>query len=67
MYLADAEFGFDAGHAIVNIDNFADEGFELVVQSVEACIHVAKTRLHTIESSIYAVESLSFLSATCGQ
>jgi len=28
---ADAELGFDAGDAIVDIDNFASEGVELVV------------------------------------
>ncbi|SRR5216684_236482 len=64
MVLPDAELGFDAGHAIVDIDDFAGQGFELVVQPVEpgihagfqvaeAVLHAAKTALHTAESRIH--------------
>ena len=61
MCLADAELGFDACHAVVDIDDFAREGVELVVQPVEARIHarfqVAEASLHAVESCVGIVES----------
>src|SRR5713226_8867612 len=55
MVLPDAELGFDPRHAIVDIDDFTGECFELVVQPVEAGIHAAKTALHTAESRIHGI------------
>ena len=57
--LSDAKLGFDAGDAIIDIDDFAGEGVELDVQVVEASVdarfQVAEPRFHAIESGVHGV------------
>jgi hypothetical protein len=49
---ADAELGFDAGDAIVDIDDFAGEGIELDVQAIEARFKATEPRINAVESGI---------------
>jgi hypothetical protein len=46
--LADAELGFDAGDAIVDINDSACKGVELDVQTVEACFKPVESRIHGV-------------------
>jgi len=46
--LADAELGFDAGNAIVYIDDFAGKGVELDIQAIEAPFKTIESRVHGV-------------------
>jgi len=50
--LSDAELGFDAGDAIVHVDDFAGEGLELDVQAIEARVKATEPCINTVESGI---------------
>ena len=60
-FLTDAELGFDARHAVVEIDNFTDQRVEFDVQRVEARLQTIESCIHAcfqvIESSIYTNET----------
>ena len=50
--LSDAELGFDAGDAIIDIDDFAGQGVELDFQTIKARVKATEPCINTVESGI---------------
>jgi hypothetical protein len=46
--LADAELGFDAGHAIVQFNDFADKRVKPNVQPIESVVDAVESRVESI-------------------